>query len=373
MTDLFEAEVTTTTSLDLRRLQRMQRRATRRKWALALTAVGLVLTAIGGSIAAGFVTETFEQTDTTVADYEGTGQGTVTVVIESGDIGSDMATTLFDAGVVKSKQAFIDAYSENPDSGSIKPGYYFMQREMKAEYAVNALLDPSNRDVRKITVPEGRTVETYYQQIADRLGVPIEDVYEAAKDTAAIGLPAEANGNLEGWLFADTYPFDPGTTPTEALRTMVERTIKVLDDAGVAPENRQRILTIASLIEREAKLPEDRPLIAGVIYNRLSKDMKLEFDSTVKYISPSDGVFTTDEERASDSPYNTYRVVGLPPAPIAGPGAAAIDAAVNPAQHNYIFFVTVDLLVGTTMYAETFPEHQANVQVLQQWIKDNDG
>lgn len=371
MTDLFEAEATTTTSLDLRRLQRMQRRATRRKWALALISVGLVLTAISGSVVYNFLQTTFERTETTVADYEGNGQGSVTVVIESGDTGSDMATALFDEGVVKSEQAFINEFNKNPDSASIKPGYYFMQREMKAEYALLALLDPNNRDLRKITVPEGKTVEFYYEKIADGLGVPIEEVREAAKDTVALGLPAEANGNLEGWLFPDTYSFNPGTTPADALREMIKVTIKVLDDAGVLPENRESVLTVASLVEREAKLAVDRPLIAGVIYNRLTNGMRLELDSTVKYISPSEGVFTSDEERASDSPYNTYKVTGLPPGPIAGPGAASIDAAVHPAQHTYLFFVTVDLLTGTTMYAETFPQHQQNVQVLQAWIAAN--
>ncbi len=100
--------------------------------------------------------------------------------------------------------------------------------------------------------------------------------------------------------------------------------------------------------------------------------MPLELDSTVKYAVGSDGsVFTTSEDRQSDSPYNTYKVVGLPPGPIASPGAASIDAAVTPAEHGYFFFVTVNLLTGETKYATDYAGHQANVKELQAWMKAN--
>ena len=369
MTDLFEAEVTTTTSLDLRRLQRQQRRATRRKWALVLVAVSLVLVAVAGSIAKSFVDNGFVKNTDVVADYTDAGQGTVQVIIAPGDIGGTIATTLYGAGVVASREAFLAAWNANPDANGIKPGYYFLQREMKAKYALDMLLDPNNRELRTLTIAEGLTLPSYYEKIAAVTKTTVDEVKAAAADTEALGLPPEAKGNLEGWLFPSTYPFDPGVTPAKVLSTMITETIKQLDAQGVAPADREKILTIASLVEREAKLPDDRPLIAGVIYNRLSRDMKLEFDSTVKYVAPSPGAFTSDDERATDSPYNTYKYVGLPPGPIAGPGAASIAAAVTPAQNNYLFFVTVNLLTGETAYAETFPEHQKNVQTLQAWIK----
>lgn len=371
MTDLFEAEATTTTSLDLRRVQRLQRRATRRKWALVFIAVGLVLTAIGGSYAFNFITTTFASDSSQIADYEGLGQGTVQVVIEPGDTGADIAATLYGQGVVASQQAFIEAAKTNPDSSGIKPGFYFMQREMKAEYALLALLDPNNRDLRKITVPEGKSIDYYLDKIASLTGATLDEVKAAAEDTAAIGLPAEANGNLEGWLFPSTYQFNPGVTPSDVLREMIATTIKTLDDEGVAVQDRERILTIASLIEKEAKLDVDRPLIAGVIYNRLNADMLLQLDATVKYIAPSDGAFVSADDKNVDSPYNTYLYTGLPPGPIAGPGVTSIDAAVNPASHGYFFYVTVDLNTGETRYATTYEEHLKNVQILSQWIADN--
>lgn len=371
MTDLFEAETTTTTSLDLRRVQRLQRRATRRKWLLAFVAVGLVLVALAGSTAYNFVTTTFERDTTEVADYDGLGQGTVQVIIERGDTGADIAATLYSQGVVASEQAYINASKANPDSAGIKPGYYFMQREMKAEYALLALLDPNNRDLRKITIPEGKSKDYYFDKIASLTGVDLEDVKAAAEDTDALGLPAEADGNLEGWLFPSTYQFNPGVTPSDVMREMIDTTIATLDSKGVAPKDRERILTVASLVEKEAKLDVDRPLIAGVIYNRLDADMMLQLDATVKYIAPSEGAFVSADDKEIDSPYNTYKYAGLPPGPIAGPGAASIDAAVNPASHDYYYYVTVNLDTGETKYAKSYDDHLKNVQILRKWINDN--
>src|SRR5690606_37848348 len=145
----------------------------------------------------------------------------------------------------------------NQESNSIVPGYYFMQKEMRAEYALLALLDPANRDLRTITIPEGRTLESYYEAVANLTDTPIESVRVAAADTEALGLPPEADGNLEGWLFPARYEFNPGVTPTDVLAQMVAQTIRVLDERGVPADERQRVLTIASLIEREARLDED--------------------------------------------------------------------------------------------------------------------
>ncbi|NYI41351.1 endolytic transglycosylase MltG [Demequina lutea] len=368
MTDLFEAEVTTTTSLDLRRLQRQQRRANRRKWLLVFVSVGLVLVAIAGSIAKNYWDTTFVSNTTVAQDYTTAGQGTVQVIINPGDTGAMIATTLYNQGVTASREAFLEAAAKNPDSAGIKPGYYLLQREMKADYALAALLDPTNKELRTITIPEGHTVDYYYQKIVDVTGKDLATVKAAAKDTAALGLPPEANGNLEGWLFPSTYEFNPGVTPAQALSTMIAETIKQLDAQHVAAADREKILTVASLVEREAKLPVDRPLIAGVIYNRLAKNMKLELDSTVKFVAPSPGPFTTNADRATDSPYNTYMYTGLPPGPIAGPGAASIAAAVTPAQNDYLFFVTVNLDTGETAYAATLPEHLKNVQKMNAWI-----
>ena len=372
MTDLFEEEATTTTSLDMRRLQRHKRRAARRRVTLLVTAVALVVFGLGISIAYNFV-NSFESTETAIADYDGPGQGTVQVVIEQGATGADIASTLYEAGVIASTQAFVNEASNNPDAAKITPGYYFMHREMKAEYALAALLDPANRDERTITVVEGKTLDYYYQSIANLTGTTKDDVQAIAEEnTEALGLPAEAGGNLEGWLFPDTYVFDPGVTPQDVLAKMIERTITVLDDNGVAPEDRERVLIVASLIEREAKLDEDRPLISSVIYNRLERDMTLDLDSTVNYFAPSEGAFASTEDLETDNPYNTFLYTGLPPGPISGAGEKAIQAAIRPADTDYIFFVTVNLATGETKYSADLQGHNANVEELYAWVEANE-
>jgi len=371
MTDLFEAEAATTTTLDLRRLQRNKRRATRRKWTLVLSAVAIVIFSLGASTAWNFV-KTFESEKTVIADYEGTGQGTLQVIVSPGDTGGDIATKLYEQGVVASRQAFLQEWNSNPDSQSIVPGYYVMQKEMKAIYALQALLDPGNRELRSVTVPEGSSLKVFTQKIATVTGATEAEVLKAMKDTEALGLPAEAKGNLEGWLFPATYKFNPGVTPTEVLMQMISTTITKLDELGVPEKDRQEILTVASIVEREALLDEDRPKIASVIYNRLKKDMRLEMDSTVKYVAPeSEGVYVTKEEMAIDSPYNTYKNAGLPPGPIASPGASSIEAALHPAETNYLFFVTVNPQTGKTKYAKDFPTHQKYVKELNKWTKEH--
>lgn len=370
MTDLFEAEVATTTTLDMRRLQRNKRRATRRKWTLLVSAVAIVVFALGASVAWNFV-GSFERTTTEIADYDSTGQGQIQVIVNPGDTGADIATTLMDSGVIASRQAFLQEWNSNPDSQSIVPGYYIVHREMKAEYALQSLLDPANRDLRTVRITEGMNVETIKQKVASITGASDDEVTKAMEDTDALGLPAQADGNLEGWLFPATYEFNPGVTPTEVLSKMVATTIRTLDEQDVAEKDRQEVLTVASLIEKEARLDEDRPKIASVIYNRLDQHMPLQFDSTIKYFRPSEGIFTTAEDRAVDNPYNTYMYEGLPPGPIASPGAAAIEAAANPSSTDYLYFVTVDPEVGTTKYAKDYPTHQKNVRQLQKWYEDH--
>ncbi len=372
MTDLFEADAATTTSLDLRRAQRDQRRRERRWRTLMVTAVALVLVSLGAAVGWNFL-QAFKTVGPEIPDFEGQGQGAVEVIIEPGDTGAQIAKKLFDAGVVKSEKAFVlDASANAADAQKITPGYYVLPKQMKAHYALLALLDTGNKREVSITIPEGKAAAFILEKIAALTGATPEDVQAAADDFDAIDLPAEANGSLEGWLFPSTYKFNPGVTPTEVLSTMVSTTVSKLKANDVPQDQWLRILTIASLVEREAGLDVDRPLIAGVIYNRLNAGMALELDSTVKYAVGNDGtVFTKAEDRESDSPYNTYKVTGLPPGPIASPGEASIEAAVTPAEHGYFFFVTVNLLTGETKYAETFAGHQANVKELQAWMKAN--
>lgn len=371
MTDLFEVEETSTTSLDLRRMQREARRRQRRLRTLMATSVAVVILALGASIGWNFV-QTFKSADAGSADYEGAGQGAVVIIINPGESGAEIAKTLYDNGVVASEQAFkLATYEFAEEAKGIKPGYYLMQREMKAEYALFALLEPERRQETTIQIPEGYRLEAIYEKIASVTDYTLDQVSEAAADVEALKLPAEAGGNLEGWLFPATYKFNPGVHPTDILAEMVKTTVSNLEDAGVPREKWEETLIIASLIEGEARLKEDRAMVSGVIHNRLAIGKALELDSTIKYFAPSDGVFTSAQQRAVQNPYNTYLNTGLPPGPIKAPGRASIDAALAPETHSYLYFVTVNLDTGETKYATTFSEHLKNVAILQAWMAAN--
>jgi UPF0755 protein len=339
---------------------------------LLLTAIGLVILALGASMAWNFV-QALTPESTEIDDYPGAGQGQVQIIVNEGDDGTAIAATLFENGVIASTEAFLLETYANPDAARrIQPGYYVLQKEMKAEYALGALLDTDRKLEVLITIPEGWRETKILERIASVTNYSIEEVEAIAADTESLGLPDEANGLLEGWLFPATYRFNPGVTPGEVLSQMIETTVSTLEGEGVPRDQWLTILTIASIVEREAGLDADRPLISGVIKNRLDRGMRLEMDSTVKYIAPSEGVFTSDEDRNLNNPYNTYLVTGLPPGPIASPGLASIEAAVTPESHSYLFFVTINLDTGETRYATTYTEHLKNVQLLRDWQAAND-
>ena len=247
-----------------------------------------------------------------VDDYSGVGHGRVEIVIKPGDTGADMATTLVDAGVVATAKAFNDAFAANPQASSIQPGTYSMLLEMKASDAVTALLNPSSRVSFKVTIPEGLTKDQIATKLSEKMAVPVEEVQAAIADPAAIGLPAEANGNAEGWLFPATYDIQPDATPASVLAQMTAQTVAVLTQKGVPQDQWETVLNKASLVEREAKLPEDRPKVARAIENRLAKEMVLQIDATVAYGLGISGMDLTTEMTKDDSnAYNTYTHLGL--------------------------------------------------------------
>jgi UPF0755 protein len=142
-------------------------------------------------------------------------------------------------------------------------------------------------------------------------------------------------------------------------------------DIGLSPHD---VVTVASLIQAEARFDQDFSKIARVIYNRLENDMALQFDSTVHYAVGKDGsVGTSSSDRESSSPYNTYKVTGLPPTPISAPGDKAIEAALNPAQGDWLYFVTTNPDTGETKFATSYDDHLKNKQEFDQWCAESDG
>lgn len=361
-----------------RRQEKVKKQRRRRSY--AILAVALVMVAGAGyvvfSLFGGALGGLFgggSSSAAAVTDYTGPGRpGGEPVVIPAGATGADMATALVDAGVVASEGAFLDAFEANPDAASIQPGTYNLLLEMKASEAVVALLDPKSRATMNVTIPEGYTAEQIYQRINEVTLISVEDLKAAAADPAAIGLPAEAGGNPEGWLFPSTYPVEPDASAASVLKQMTTKTVELLTAKGIAQDQWQTVLIKASLIEREARHDEDRPKMARAIQNRIDQDMRLQIDASLAYgLGISGTELTTDMLDTSDSPYNLNLRVGLPPTPIASPGEKSIDAVLNPADGSWLFWMTVNLDTGETRFATTNDEHEENRALYRQWVAEN--
>ncbi|HSJ60722.1 MAG TPA: endolytic transglycosylase MltG [Jiangellaceae bacterium] len=358
------------------RRERRRRRRKRRGFGSFL-AVVLSLAVVGGIVygAVTFGREWLGELFAGPADYEGPGQGSVEVTIPPGATIRQIGNILVDADVVASSDAFVNAAQDHPDGLSIQAGDYTMMQQMNSADAVEALLG-ATAIVGRVTIPEGFRTEQVVVRIAEETEFTEEDLNAAIERAPELGLPEYAGGFTEGFLFPATYDIRPDTTAESLIQLMINRFIQAAEDvdlearaeaAGYSP---LEVVTMASIIQREVRHVEDMTNVAEVIYNRLAGDcapmgvpeQRLQMDSTVHYaLNSYETVYTTEEERATDSPYNTYRNGGLPPGPIALPGEDALNAALAPSGEDYCYFVTVDLESGETRFAVTEAEHQANV------------
>ena len=307
-------------------------------------------------------------------DYVGSGSGVVSITVNDGDAARTIGAALAKAGVVKTAGAFEDAAGNNPAAGSIQPGIYTLHSKMSANSALLMLLDPAYRKVRRVTIREGLWTSEIISVLATASGRPLAEYTAALKNPDSLGLPAQANGNPEGYLFPATYDFDKDATAAQQLQTMVSKSLDQLSTLGVTPDQAQRVLTIASIVEAEARATPDRPKVARVILNRLAKGMPLQLDTTVSFIAQRRGkVGTTDAQRASKSPYNTYLVKGLPPGPIDSPGLSAMQAAVSPTPGPWLYFVAVNPTTGETRFAVSAGAQAANVKLFLSWCSKHPG
>ena len=317
------------------------------------------------------------------ADYPGPGQDDVTVTIPYGAGARTMGAILVEKDVVQSVQAFVNAANADTITFSkISYGVHQMQTKMSAAEALDALADPARLVTNQVTIIDGLTYQQTFKAISDKTGISMDDLQALADDPSGLGLPDWADNKIEGFLFPDTYRYDDNTTAQSLLKKMVGQFNSVIVDLdfvnkaqaeGLTP---YQALVLASIIEKEgADNPEYAQDIAQVFMNRLAKNMLLQSDATVAYaIGGTNGkVTTSDADRATDSPYNTYKYAGLPPGPISSPGRVALSAAVNPSQGNYLFFCVVDLDSGEIKFAATSAEHDANVKQFQAWCQANPG
>ncbi len=349
---------------------RPPRQHARRRLALVLIAL---LVIVGGGYAAMHTVRPVVESMFGPKDYEGEGSGSVQVVIEPGATGREIAQNLADSGVVMTAGAFEDALTSTPGR-QIQPGTYAMHERMSAASALSLLRDDGSRQVVRVTIPEGKRATEVFALLAQASDRPVAEYTAVANHPSGLGLPAAAQGHVEGFLFPATYSFDPGDSAADQLAAMVAQNRSELERLGVPPAQQRRVVILASMIEMEARLPADRPKVARVLENRLAQGMPLQLDSTVKYVDPPDGkVTTTDAQRAARNDFNTYVLRGLPAGPISNPGRASLEAAVRPADGPWLYFVTVDPLSGETRFATTMDEHSANVRVFQAWCQANPG
>lgn len=294
-------------------------------------------------------------------------EGEEAVVIAQGMGRKQIAEELTRRGVLASKWPFL-LYAYTRPQRTLKAGEYLFNQPLSA-VQVFGKLERGEVRLYSLTVPEGWTRWDIAAE-AERLQLAPREAFLRAADNIELirDLAPEAK-NLEGYLFPDTYHFARPSDPEHMVRTMVERFRRVFEEvrAGAAPPVQltpHQQVTLASLIEKETGVPEERGLIAAVFYNRLQQKMVLACDPTVIYAArvagggAFDGVINvSDLERKS--PYNTYLNAGLPPGPIASPGRAALEAALKPPQSKYLFFVSNT--EGGHFFAATSREHERNV------------
>ncbi|MFG2678685.1 endolytic transglycosylase MltG [Streptomyces sp. NPDC048392] len=307
-------------------------------------------------------------------DFAGDGNGEqVTVTIPKGAGGSTIGQELKRQGVVKSVDAFIAAQQSNPRGKSIQDGVYTLRKEMSAASAVELLLSPKSRS--NLIIAEGWRNARVYELIDKRLDVKAGTTAKAAESGyKELGLPDWALNHknvkdpLEGFLYPSSYPAAKGQKPEDVLKQMVARANEQYDKIGLEEKAEGlglkgpwELLTAASLVQAEGKTHDDFRKMAEVIYNRLKEsntetNQKLQFDSTFNYLMGQSKIHISESEINSNmDPYNTYTNRGLPPGPIGNPGAEALQAALNPTEDGWIYFVATDG-VSKTEFAKTHEE-----------------
>jgi UPF0755 protein len=324
------------------------------------------------------------------ADYEGAGQGEVTVTVKQGDTATDIANALVKADVVKSAKAFTEAARDNSRSQNIQPGTYKLRLQMSGAEALNMLLDLKNKIVNGVLVREGLSAKATFKALSDATKIPVKEFEAAARDPIGLGIPdwwfKRSDGkpiktpSIEGFLFPDTYEIDPKWTAKDIVRTMVDRFLTVtgelkLDEKAQALNlTPYDVLIVASLAQAEAGIPEDLGKVARVAYNRLYGEFPcncLEMDVTVNYWRELRGLpikaskdMTASELDDPKNPYNR-KLKGLIPTPINNPGKQALEGAMAPPPGNWLFFVAIDKS-GRSAFTNDNDQHLRNIEIAKE-------
>ncbi|HEY8394009.1 MAG TPA: endolytic transglycosylase MltG [Thermaerobacter sp.] len=337
-----------------------------------LLAVAAVLLAALAGAGAGWLHHAYRTALLPVKPGTGTA---VTVTIPQGASTAEIARILYDKGLIRHPLAFRIRARQAKLDGRLKAGVYRLHAGMSTPEILDKLARGDILTAR-FTIPEGFTVAQIIDGLVE-MGLVDRDGFRAALNEAARDWPylpedAELREPLEGYLFPDTYQVPVGAdgrvaNPRIIVRAMLERFEAAFDrrrrerarELGLSVHE---VVTLASIIEREAKVPDERPLISAVYHNRLRLGMKLDADPTTLYAVGRTSGPLTRRDLGVDSPYNTYRYPGLPPGPIGAPGLGSIDAALYPADTDYLYFVLRPDGSGRHRFARTLEEHNRNVR-----------
>ncbi|MBI5094735.1 MAG: endolytic transglycosylase MltG [Candidatus Hydrogenedentes bacterium] len=290
------------------------------------------------------------------------------VVVPEGAKGKDIGRILTTEGYIEHPSFFWLAIRIDGSNRPIKYGPYSLPHGLSAlellrlmQKGPNAPLLPGEiPDDRRVTVPEGLALSQIAQMFPDPRAF-----LNAAADQALIARLGIHAQTLEGFLMPNTYFFEKKPTEREVVARMVEQFEKayaslLTEFPEAAARNKMEVVTIASLVEKEAKLDAERPLVAAVIYNRLRQGIPLSLDSTLQYALSKYGQRMMDADKQVDSQYNTYKNAGLPPGPVGNPGMAGLRAALNPAKEDYLYFVS-NADGQTHTFSKTLAEHERAV------------
>ncbi len=291
----------------------------------------------------------------------------VAVTIPVGATGAEIASLLKEKGVV-GNVALFKAYEKFDSPGSPQAGKYTFYKHDSFGNTISILKKGPTIKTYQVTFPEGFRVNQMAQRISNK--IPGHKVDEFMKVAQSGKFESEfvklGTKDLQGYLFPDTYHIDQDATDEQIVQMMLNRFDEIAKQEDLAAKAEAlgytpaEVVTVASLIEKEVKRDEDRAPAAGVMYNRLKTGMKLELDSTATYAAEEFDRATQLRDREVDSPYNTFKVTGLPPGPIDSPGQAAIRAALHPTG-DYIFFITVNDCTNETVFTKTLSDFNVAV------------
>lgn len=297
----------------------------------------------------------------------------VQITIPEGATGDQIASILSENHIIEDPKVYYAAVREQGADMSLKPGDYLFTTGQDPASVVKQLVAGPNVEGVHLTIQEGLTVAQTAARVEEVYGIPADDFIAQAKASNYVGdyafLEGAYDDSLEGFLYPKTYTFSGTPTADQIIRALLdqfETETAALDLAnGPAGLSTQQIVTLASLVERETAVDDERPLVASVIYNRLEANMPLQIDAAIVYARGGGSQAVTYDDLEIDSPYNVYQNTGLTPGPICSPSVSSIEAALSPADTDYLYYVASAASDGTHKFSSTYDEFLANRQEYQ--------